>query len=100
HAGVARTPGSLRTLMLAQAAIGVVDAAVQGKFGGARFEFGERILVQQRDGTVIELAPTLRIEFAEQADGIVIPAPPQVAGQRPEPFLDGRDETVEGTGFA
>ena len=48
HTGVARTPGALRILVLAQAAIGVVDPAVQGEFGGARFEFGERILVQQQ----------------------------------------------------
>ena len=73
---------------------------MQGEFGGARFEFGERILVQQRDRTVIELTPAQRIEIAEQAGGIVIPAPPQVAGQRPEPLLGRRDETVEGAGFA
>ncbi len=73
---------------------------MQGEFGGARFEFLERILVQQRDRTVIELTPAQRIEIAEQAGGIVVPAPPQVAGQRPEPLLDRRDETVEGAGFA
>jgi hypothetical protein len=65
-----------------------------------RFKFGERILVQQRDGTVVELAPAQRVEVAEQAAGIVIPAPPQVAGQGPEPLLGRRDETVEGAGFA
>src|ERR1700674_2577802 len=100
HTRVARTPGSLRFFVLTQAAIGVVDPAVQDKFRSARFEFGERILVQQRDRTVIELTPTQRIEIAEQAGGIVIPAPPQVASQRPEPLLGGRDETVEHAGFA
>ena len=83
HAGVARAPGALGILVLAQAAIGVVDAAVEDEFGGARFQFGERVLVQQRDRTMIELAPAQRIEVAEQARGIVVPAPPQIAGQRP-----------------
>src|ERR1039458_7072736 len=87
HTGVARTPGSLRILVLAQATIGVVDPAVQDEFGGARFELVERILVQQRDGAVIELTRQQRTEIAEQSGGIVIPAPPQVAGQRPEPLL-------------
>ena len=73
---------------------------MQDEFGGARFEFVERILVQQRDGTVIELTPAQRIEIVEQAGGIVIPAPPQVAGQRPESLLNRRDETVERAGFA
>ena len=100
HAGVARTPGSLRVLILAQAAIGIVDPAMQDEFGGARFEFFQRILVQQRDRTVIELAPAQWIDIAEQAGGIVIPAPPHVAGQRPEPLLGRRDETVERAGFA
>ena len=100
HTGVARAPGALRILILAQAAIGVVDAAVQGEFGATHFESVERILVQQRDRIVIELTPARRIEIAEQAGGIVIPAPPQVAGQRPQPLLDGGDETVEGAGFA
>jgi hypothetical protein len=36
HTGVARAPGALRILILAQAAIGVVDPAVQDEFGGAR----------------------------------------------------------------
>jgi hypothetical protein len=76
HTGVARPPGSLRVLVLAQATIGVVDPAMQNELGGTLFEFVERILVQQRDGTVIELTPALRIDIAEQAGGIVIPAPP------------------------
>ena len=49
---------------------------------------------------MIELAPAQRIEFAEQAGRIVVPTPPQVAGQRPEPLLHRRDKTVEGAGFA
>jgi hypothetical protein len=37
HTGAARAPGALRLFVLAQAAIGIVDAAVQGQFVGARF---------------------------------------------------------------
>jgi len=95
NTGVPRAPSSLRLFILTQAAIGIVDPAVQDEFRSARFEFGKRILVQQRDGIVIELTPTQRIDIAEQAGGIVIPAPPQVASQRPEPLLSGRDETVD-----
>ena len=45
HTGVARAPGSLRLLVLAQTTIGVVDPAVQDEFGRARLEFGERIFI-------------------------------------------------------
>ena len=100
HTGVACAPGALRILVLAQAAIGVVDPAVQDEFGGARLEFGERIFVQQRDRAVIELTPSQGVNIAEQAARIVIPAPPQIAGQRPQPLLSRRDETVERARFA
>ncbi len=49
---------------------------------------------------MIQLAPAHRIQVAKQADGIVIPAPPQVARQRPQPLLRGRDEAIERAGFA
>src|SRR5271166_4800197 len=97
---MASPPGALRVLVLAQAAIGIVDAAMQGKFGGTGFEFFERILAQQRDRTVVELPPAQGVDVAEQTGSIVIPTPPQVTGQSPEPLPDGRDETVERTGFA
>ncbi len=100
HSRVARAPSPLRIFVLAEAAIGVVDPAVEDEFRCAGLEFGERILVEQRDGTVIELTPAQRIEIAEQAGRIVIPAPPQVASERPEPLLGRRDETIEGAGFA
>ena len=35
------------------------------------------------------------IEIAKEADAVVIPAPPEIAGERPEAFLGGRDEAVE-----
>ena len=60
----------------------------------------QRILVQQRDRIVIELPPAHRIEIAEQAGGIVVPAPPQISRQRPQPLLDGRDEAVQRARFA
>ena len=42
----------------------------------------ERHLRQQRDRIVVELPPATGIEVAEQAGRVLVPAPPQVAGQR------------------
>ncbi len=36
----------------------------------------------------------------KQAGGIVIPAPPQIARERPQPFLRRRDKAIEGARFA
>ena len=55
---------------------------------------------EQRNGVLVELQPARRIEVAEEADAIRIPAPPDVVGQRPEAFLRGGDEAVEGARFA
>jgi len=44
---------------------------------------------------VIELAPAQRIEIAENAGGIVIPTPPEVASQRPQPLLRRRDKAIQ-----
>ena len=82
------------------AAIGVVDAAVQHQFAGAALHLRQRNLRQQSDGIVIELPPAHRIEVAEQAAGVVVPAPPQIARQRPEPLLGGRDEAIQSASFA
>src|SRR5208283_2121935 len=100
HSRVARSPGALGFFVLAQAAIGIVDAAMQGELAGARLQSFERILIQQRDRTVIELTPAQGVDFAKQPGRIVIPAPPQITGQRPEPFLHRSNETVKGSGFA
>ena len=39
------------------------------------------ISAKQRDGIVIELPPACRIEVEEQARGIVVPTPPEIASQ-------------------
>jgi hypothetical protein len=65
-----------------------------------RSSFRERHLGQQRDRIVIQLPPAHRIQIAEQAGGIVIPAPPQIAGERPEPLLHRRDEAIQRARFA
>ena len=41
------------------------------------------------------MAPAGGVEIDKQTGGVVIPTPPQVAGQRPEPFLHGSDKAVE-----
>ena len=53
------------------------------------------ISAEQRDRIVIELPPAHRIQIAEQAGGIVVPAPPQIARQRPQPLLRGSDEAIQ-----
>ena len=100
NAGMPGSPGAVRVEILALAAIGIVDAAVQHQFTGAPFHHGQRNLRKQGDRIVIELPPAHRIEVAEQTAGVVVPTPPQVARQRPQPFLGGSDKAVERAGFA
>ncbi len=76
RSGVCSAPGTIGAQIFLLAAIGVIDAAVQHQFSGAAFQFGERDLRQERDGIMVQLAETHRIQIAEQAGGIVIPAPP------------------------
>ena len=57
-------------------------------------------LLQQRDRVVIQLTPASRIEIVEQAAGVLVPAPPQVARERPQLFLRRRDEPVHDAGLA
>ena len=100
NAGVGRAPGAVCLQVLLAAAVDVVDAAVQDEFGGAALDLAERHFVEQRDGILVELAPADGIEVAKQIDAVVIPAPPDVARERPEALLCRGDETVEGAGFA
>ena len=100
HAGVARSPGAVGLQIFLQAAVGVVDAAVQNQFGRAGFELGQREFGEQRNGILIQLAPAERIEIAEKADGVMVPAPPKVASQSPKALLRGSDEAIESAGFA
>ena len=94
-AGVRRAPGAVGLQIFLLAAVRVVDPAVQHQFARAALERRQRHLGQQRDGIVIQLPPAHRIQIAEQAGGIVVPAPPQIARQRPQPFLRRRDEAIE-----
>src|SRR5271167_671045 len=90
--GMARSPGAVRVQVLLQATIGVIDAAVQHQLRSATLQPSQRKLRQQRNWILIQLPPAHRIEVTEQAGGIVIPTPPQIASQRPESLLRGRDE--------
>ncbi len=90
-----RAPGVRSLQILLLAAIRVVDAAVQQQLAGAAFDGSERHLGKERHGVLIELGPTHGIEVVEQTNAVVIPAPPEIAGQRPQTLLRRRDETVE-----
>ena len=93
-------PGTLPLLIFEQATVSIVDAAMQHQFTGARLQFRQREFAQQRNWIVIQLIPSHRIQIKEQSNGIVIPAPPQIARQRPQPLLRRNDESVERSGFA
>src|SRR4051812_15040207 len=93
-------PGAVCAEILALAAVRVIDAAVEAQFTGAALDFHQRRLRQQRDGIVIELLPAQWVEIVEQADGILVPTPPEIPGQRPEPLLGGSDKAVESAGLA
>src|ERR1700680_3370735 len=97
---VPRSPGPVCRKILPLAAVGVVDPAVQHQFPSAALDLCQRDLPQERDGVVIELHPAHWIEVEEQTAGIVVPTPPQVSGERPEPLLGGSDEAIESAGLA
>ena len=56
---------------------------------------GQRNFREQRDRIVIELPPAQRVQIAEQAGGIVVPAPPQIARQGPQALLHRSDKAIE-----
>ena len=87
HAGVVRAPGAIGLEIFLLAAVGVIDPAVQHQFAGAALDLRQRHLAEQRDRIVIELAPARRIEIAEHVDRVLIPTPPEIARQGPEPLL-------------
>jgi len=81
--GVRRAPGAIGAQILLLAAIGVIDAAVQDQFARALLQFRQGEFGQQSDRVVIQLPKTYRVQVAEQAGRIVIPAPPKITCQRP-----------------
>ena len=91
-----RAPGAVGVQIFLLAAIGVVDPAVQHEFArrGVRSPPAE-FRSASATGLLIQLPPAHRIQIAKEAGGIVIPTPPEIAGQRPEPLLRGRDEAIE-----
>ena len=95
-----RTPGAVGFQILALPAVGVIDAAVQHQFAGAPLDGRQLHLGQQSHRIVIEFAPADGVEVTEQTAGVMVPTPPQIAGQRPKPFLSRGDEAVQRAGFA
>ena len=73
---------------------------MQPQFLGAALQRRQGDLRKQPHGIVIEFPPARGIEGAEQAAGVLIPAPPQIARQGPEALLRGSDEAVEGARLA
>ena len=100
NAGVSGSPGPVGIEIFALAAIGIVDPAVQHQFTGTALHHRQGNLRKQCDRIVIELSPAYRVEVAEQTAGVVVPAPPQVTGQRPQPLLGGSDKAIQRPRFA
>ena len=73
---------------------------MQDQFGGAAFQLFERDLAEQRDGVLVELTPAGGVQVAKEPDGVLIPAPPEVACQGPESLLGRPDEAVQGARLA
>jgi hypothetical protein len=76
-----------RFQILLHPAVGVVDAAVELELLRALLERFDGNLLQERNRVVIELSPADRIELAEERRRIVVPAPPQIPGERVEPLV-------------
>src|SRR5207302_1773170 len=83
--------GAIGLQIFLLAAVGVIDAAVQHQLAGPALQLSKGNLREQRDRIVVELPPAHRVQVAEEADGIVVPTPPEIASQRPESLLSGRD---------
>ena len=49
---------------------------------------------------MVQFAPTRRIQIKKQARRVMVPTPPQIARQRPEPLLQRGDEAIERSRFA
>ena len=86
--------------VLLHAPIRVVDPAVQAQLGDARLQALRGEPLQQRDRVVRERPPLARVEIAEQAGRLRVPAPPQVRGERRQPPMRGREELAERAGLA
>ena len=98
---VTRAPSAVCFKILALPAVGVVNAAVEAPIHPrVRSSTDRGISVSSAMGLWLELPPADRIEVAEQAGGLLVPTPPEVAREGPQTLMHGRNETVEGTGFA
>ena len=93
-------PGAVGLQVLLLAAVGVVDASVQHQLCGATLDLVQRHFVEKRDWVLVRLAPACGAEVAKEADAVVVPTPPEIAGEGPEALLRRGDEAIEGAGFA
>src|SRR5580658_7266108 len=94
------SPGTVGLQILLLAAVDVVNAAVQNQFRRAAFDLFQRNFAEHRNWILIQLPPAHGIQIAKKADAVVIPAPPQVARERPEALLRRSDEAVQSTRLA
>ena len=85
--------------VLLQPAVGVVDSAVERQLRRALLELLDGDLLEQGDGVVVERAPEHRIDLAEQAGRVGVPAPPEILRQGAQPLVSRRDELSERSRF-
>ncbi len=99
HAGMRGAPRGARANVFLQAAIRLIDAAVQHQFRRPHLEPFRRELGQQRDGIVIELPPANRIEIAKQIHDVGMPTPPQIPSDGQTLFVQCLRREFDQTGF-
>jgi hypothetical protein len=100
YARVSSAPGAVGTEVFLLAAVGVVDTAMEVKFGGAALDLFQGHLVEDGDGILVTFAPVSGIEVVKDADTVEVPTPPEIPGEGPEALLRRGDEAVESTGLA
>ena len=99
HASVRGAPRGVGRKVLALAAIGVVDPAVQCELAGPLMERGEWYLRQERNRIVLEFSPAGGRDLSKETGRIDVPTPPEVSREGPELLLAGLDELVEAARF-
>src|SRR4051794_39611196 len=73
---------------------------MEHQFRGTPLDLCQRNFTEQRDRVLVQFSPACRIEIAKKTNAIVIPAPPKISRQRPQPFLRRSDKAIESTSFA
>src|SRR5271165_5542133 len=73
---------------------------MQYQFRRAALDLFQGNLAKHRDRILIQLPPAHGIQIAKETDAVMVPAPPEIARERPEALLRRSNEAVQGARFA